>query len=120
MLAKPVLAGPGDTVVHTATAVVVNGRPEPLSSTRSRDSRGLAVPAAAYGTTVLREGEFWVHSPYADGSFDSRYLGVVRLEQMRGTVRPVLTWLTSGQRATLRARGLRPARCGLVACMQPR
>ena len=42
------------------------------------------MPAAAFGTVVLGEGEFWVHSPYADGSFDSRYLGVVRLEQTRG------------------------------------
>ncbi len=118
MLAKPVLAGPGDTVVHTPDAILVNGRAEPLSATRPRDSRGLAVPAAAYGTVVLREGEFWVHSPYADGSFDSRYLGVVRLQQTRGTVRPVLTWLTGRQRDALRARGLRPARCGLVACVQ--
>ena len=117
-LAKPVLAGPGDTVVHTRTAVVVNGRAEPRSPTRGRDSRGLRVPAAPYGTFVLGPGEYWLHSPYADASFDSRYLGVVRGEQLRGTLRPLLTWHTRSQHAALRARGLRARRCGLVACVQ--
>lgn len=117
-LAKPVVAGPGDTVVHTPDAISVNGRAEPLSATRSHDSRGLAVPNAPYGTFVLGAGEYWMHSPYADGSFDSRYLGVIRLEQVCGTLRPVLTWLTTAQRVALRCRGIRPRRCGLVACVQ--
>lgn len=117
MLAKPVVAGPGDTIVHTPGAVLVNGRAMPKSSTRTRDSRGLPVPVAEYGTFVLGEGEFWMHSPYADGSFDSRYLGVVRRDQLRGTMQPVLTWLTRSQRAALRARGLSGRRCGLVACV---
>ena len=39
MLTKPVLAGPGDTVVHTPAAVLVNGRAEPLSA------RGPGTPA---------------------------------------------------------------------------
>jgi conjugative transfer signal peptidase TraF len=106
MIAKPVVAAAGDTVVHTPDAVSVNGRALPLSATRTRDSRGLAVPVAAYATFVLGAGEYWVHSPYADGSFDSRYLGVVRAEQMRGIVRPLLTWLTAAQRDALRAREL--------------
>ena len=118
MLAKPVVAGPGDTVVHMQDAVRINGRALPRSATRTRDSGGLPVPAAEYGTFVLGEGEFWMHSPYHDGSFDSRYLGVVRRDQLRGTMRPVLTWLTREQHAALRARGFRPARCGLVACVQ--
>jgi hypothetical protein len=37
-----------------------------------------------------------MHSPYPDGSFDSRYLHVVRHGQLRGTMRPVLTWLPDG------------------------
>jgi conjugative transfer signal peptidase TraF len=118
MLAKPVVARPGDTVVHTPDAVTVNGRALPKSSTRTRDSRGLSVPVAEYGTFVLRDGEFWMHSPYHDGSFDSRYLGVVRREQLRGTMRPMVTWLTQEQRAALRARGLRAGRHGLVARVQ--
>lgn len=115
-LAKPVLAGPGDTVVHTAAAISVNGRAQPLSATRSRDSRGLELPVASFGTLVLGPGEYWMHSPYADGSFDSRYLGVVRREQMRGSLRPIITWLTRAQRDALRARGIQAGRCGLVAC----
>lgn len=118
MLAKPVVAGPGDTVVHTPDAVLVNGRALPLSATRTHDSRGLQIPMAGYGTFVLGEGEFWMHSPYHDGSFDSRYLGVVRRGQVRGTMLPLLTWLTRSQRAALRARGLHATRCGLVACVQ--
>lgn len=118
MLAKPVIAVAGDTVVHTPDAVLINGRALPKSATRSRDSRGLLVPVAEYRTLVLGEGEFWMHSQYADGSFDSRYLGVVRSDQLRGTVRPVLTWFTRSQRSALHTRGLRPGRCGLVACVQ--
>lgn len=118
MLAKPVVAAAGDTVVHTPDAVRVNGRALPRSSTRTHDARGLPVPVAEYRTFVLEEGEFWMHSPYADGSFDSRYLGVVRRDQLRGTMRPMVTWLTPDQHAALCARGLRPERCGLVACVQ--
>lgn len=118
-LAKPIVAGPGDTVAHTREAVAVNGRVLPRSGTRARDTRGLDVPSAPIGTVVLGPGEFWVHSPYAEGSFDSRYLGVVRLHQVRGIVRPVITWLTRSQRAALRARAIPPTRCGLVACPLP-
>lgn len=116
-LAKPVVAGPGDTILHSTEAVSVNGHREPLSATRSRDSQGLPVPTGREGRFVLGPGEYWVHSPYADGSFDSRYLGVIRREQMLGALRPVVTWLTGSQRAALRARGFQPARCGLVTCM---
>ena len=118
-LAKPVVAGPGDTVVHTREAVAVNGHVLPRSGTRARDTRGLDVPSAPLGTVVLGQGEFWVHSPYAEGSFDSRYLGVVRLDQVRGIVRPIITWLTGSQRAALSAREIPTARCGLVACPLP-
>jgi conjugative transfer signal peptidase TraF len=115
-LAKPVIAGPGDTVVHTSDAVSVNGRVQPRSATRTRDSRGLEVPTAPTGTLVLGPGEYWAHSPYADGSFDSRYLGVIRHDQIRGVMTPVLTWLTRSQRRALDLRGLRAERCGLVTC----
>lgn len=118
MLAKPVVAGPGDTVVHAPEALFVNGHALPNSSTATRDSRGLPVPVAEYRRFALEAGEFWTHSPYADGSFDSRYLGVVRTEQLHGTMRPVLTWLTRTQASAVRARGLRPERCGPVACVQ--
>jgi len=118
LLAKPVVAAAGDTVEHTPAAVVINGRALPLSPTRARDSHGRAIPIAPFGKRVLRSGEYWVHSPYAEASFDSRYVGIVRANQMRGTLTPVLTWITSGQRAALRARGLTPRRCGSVACVQ--
>lgn len=106
MLAKPVAAGPGDTVVHTAATVSINGRELPRSGTRNRDSRGLPIPTSAYGIHVLGRGEYWMHSPYADGSLDSRYLGVVRSAQLRGSLRPLVTWLTASQRSALRTRGL--------------
>lgn len=104
MLAKPVVATAGDTVVHRPDAVIVNGRRLPRSATRTHDSQGLAVPIAPFGMVILREGEYWMHSQYADGSFDSRYLGVVAQEQVRGVVRPVMTWLNQRQRATLHPR----------------
>jgi len=117
-LAKPVAAGPGDTVVHTPGAVWINGDRLPRSATRARDAQGLPLPQAPVGTIVLGPGEYWVHSPYADGSFDSRYLGVVRQVQLRGTVRPVLTWLTASQLSALRARHISVQRCGLAICLR--
>ncbi|NNC30773.1 S26 family signal peptidase [Longimicrobium terrae] len=118
MLAKPVVAGAGDTVIHTQTGVWINGWMLPRSGTRPRDSAGWPVPASTFGLIVLGPGEVWLHSPYAEGSFDSRYLGVVRRDQISGTMQPLLTWLTDRQRSSLRARGLRPTRCGPVACVQ--
>jgi conjugative transfer signal peptidase TraF len=118
-LAKPVAAGPGDTVVHTPEAVWINGHRLPQSATRALDAHGLPLPRGPVGTIVLRAGEFWTHSPYAEGSFDSRYLGIVRQEQLRGTVRPILTWLTTSQQAALRARGIPVQRCGPSICPAP-
>jgi conjugative transfer signal peptidase TraF len=115
-LAKPVVAGPGDTVVHTWEGISVNGRALPLSGTRARDSHGRAIPTAAIGTHVLGPHEYWTHSPYAEGSFDSRYIGPIGQNQIRGTLRPVLTWLTRSQRRALTARRLHASRCGLAAC----
>jgi hypothetical protein len=106
---------PGDTVEHTPGAVRINARELPLSATRTHDSRGLPVPVADYGLFVLGKGEFWVYSPYHDGSFDSRYVGVVGQDQLRGTMRPVVTWCTREQRGALRVRGMLTRRCGHVA-----
>ncbi|NNC30768.1 S26 family signal peptidase [Longimicrobium terrae] len=118
MLAKPVVAGPGDTVIHTPEGVWINGRTLPKSATRPRDSAGLPVPASKYGLIILGPGELWVHSPYADGSFDSRYVGVVQTHHVSGTMQPLFTWLMPAQRTALRARGVSPSRCSLVACVR--
>jgi conjugative transfer signal peptidase TraF len=115
-LAKPVIAGPGDTVVHSWGTVSVNGRAVPRSSTRRQDSHGLPLPTAPIGLRVLGPSEYWTYSPYADGSFDSRYVGVIDKEQIRGTLRPVVTWLTRSQLRALTARGVHASRCGLAAC----
>ena len=40
---------------------------------------------------VLKQGELLLLNPVVD-SFDSRYWGLLRVEQVVGTLEPVLTW----------------------------
>lgn len=119
MLVKPLIAGPGDTVVHLAGRLAINGCEIPQSATRPRDTDGRPVPHPPFGTTVLKPGEFWAYSPYADNSFDSRYVGPVVRSQMRGTIQGVATWTTAKQKRSLSMRLRSPSSTCLAARLGP-
>lgn len=96
-IAKPVAGVPGDRVRHSREGVWVNDRFLPRSRTERTDSRGVPMHHAPFGDRLLDAGEFWLHSPYAQRSLDSRILGPVRSADLRGELRPLLTWRTAAQ-----------------------
>jgi conjugative transfer signal peptidase TraF len=89
-LLKPVLAVEGDIVTTTERSVAVNSVLIAEGATRTVDSDGRPLPHHPFGRHELRRGELWVFSP-ARRSWDSRYFGPVRAEQVISTVEPVFT-----------------------------
>jgi conjugative transfer signal peptidase TraF len=90
-IGKVILASAGDTVGFSIYGVTLNGVPVPHSKPFDRDSRGRIVRHAPYRSYVLGDGEVWLWSPYAARSFDSRYFGPARIEQLCAVVRPLWT-----------------------------
>lgn len=87
-LAKPVAGLPGDTVLVDRRGVAVNGARLDRSAPLDRDRAGRSVEPQ-YGTHVLGEGEYWLHSGRVPTSIDSRYAGPVR--DVRERIRPLWT-----------------------------
>ena len=88
---KPVLAVPGDTIVATATGLVLNGVPVMNSKPLSSDRRGRPLPRLPAGRYPVGPDEFWLLSDYSRFSFDSRYFGAVKTGQVRAHVRALWT-----------------------------
>ena len=89
-IGKYVVAVAGDLVVSTRAGIKVNGKLQPNSKASRRDGAGRAMPQA-HLNQVLKQGELLLLNPVVD-SFDSRYWGLLRVEQVVGTLEPVLTW----------------------------
>lgn len=85
-LAKPVAGLPGDTILVDRQGVSVNGTWLPRSTPLDRDRAGRPVEPQ-FGTHVLGEGEYWLHSGRVPTSIDSRYAGPVR--DIREHVQPL-------------------------------
>lgn len=77
VIGKPVAGLPGDTIEVTTRGVLVNGRLLNRSGVQRHDRSGRVLPAAAQGKRILRAGEFWLQSEFAQNSFDSRIVGPV-------------------------------------------
>lgn len=96
-LLKAIGAVPGDTVTVNRNTVSVNGEPIPntsaLGSIRWKD-----------GTYRVGEREVWIFSTYVANSFDSRYFGPVKTENILAEARPVFV---TGNIEDMR-QGLRP------------
>jgi conjugative transfer signal peptidase TraF len=88
---KPILALPGDTVLVTATGLLVNGVSVPNSEPLSRDTKGRPLPRPQLGRYVVGADELWLVSEYSRFSFDSRYFGPVNADEVRGHVRVLWT-----------------------------
>ena len=87
-LAKPVAGLPGDTMLVDQQGVAVNGTRLDRSTPLDRDRAGRLVQPR-FGTHVLGEGEYWLHSGRVPTSIDSRYAGPVR--DVRERIRPLWT-----------------------------
>lgn len=77
VIGKPVAGLPGDTVEVNTRGVLVNGRLLHRSRVQRHDRSGRMLPAASNGKRILRAGEFWLQSEFAQNSFDSRVVGPV-------------------------------------------
>lgn len=91
-LGKAVLALEGDVVTLQSGGIRVNGAVVPRSATVPRDSRGRPLPHYPWGEYRLRAGQIWLFSPYRPNSYDSRYFGPVRLDDIVSVLKPVWTW----------------------------
>ena len=89
-IGKYVVAVAGDKVVSTSAGIEVNGKLQQNSKASSIDGAGRTMPQA-HLNHVLGQGELLLINSVED-SFDSRYWGLLRVEQVVGTLEPVLTW----------------------------
>jgi len=86
-LVKRVAAGPGDTVCAAGRRILVDGRM--VATRRARDAHGRALPRWT-GCRTLRAGDHLLLMTGHPGSFDGRYFGVSRAEDIIGPAR--LLW----------------------------
>ena len=89
---KVLAAVAGDRIEVTASAVLVNGVRLPHSRPLDRDRGGRELLPFAAGEHRLAPGEVWLYSPYEERSWDSRYFGPVRIENVATIVEPLATF----------------------------
>jgi conjugative transfer signal peptidase TraF len=89
---KVIGALPGDLVDIEPDSVSVNGVRFPDSATASRDSAGRPLAHVAWGKRRVSGGEVWLFGFNDRRSWDSRYFGPVPFANLRGELKPVVTW----------------------------
>lgn len=88
-LLKPIVAGEGDLVCVNEDGFSLNGRR--VADVQLTDSLGNPAPIWRE-CRRLEAGEFFVYSGHHERSLDSRYVGPVRAEEVRGVYVPLWTW----------------------------
>lgn len=91
-LVKQVVAMGGDTITVAMDFVAVNGKRLPYSATLKQDEKGLPVAAIERGIYVLKPDEVWLMGTHSTLSWDSRYYGALKKENINAVVKPLLTW----------------------------
>ena len=89
---KMVGALPGDVVDIEPGWVAVNGRRFSDSATASHDSPGRPLSHVAWGRRTVGAKQIWLFGFNDPRSWDSRYFGPVPLSNVRGDLKPVITW----------------------------
>ncbi|MEP6604606.1 MAG: conjugative transfer signal peptidase TraF [Nitrosospira sp.] len=89
---KRVLASANDRIEITGEGVRINGVPVPESGSLKADAAGRSMPLYPSGTYILAKSELLLMSDRSGTSFDGRYFGPVESSQIKGVIRPVLTW----------------------------
>ena len=90
-LLKPVVATEGDTVTLTPQSVFVNGVELPNTATLTYQAID-PVPAVPRGSYTVGAGEYWLVSTENKRSFDSRYFGALRREDIKSGMKPLLVF----------------------------
>ena len=91
-VAKVIGAIAGDVVELEPGWVAVNGVKFSNSQTASRDSAGRPLPHVLSGAHRVGAGEVWLFGFNNARSWDARYFGPVPSADLRGVLRPVVTW----------------------------
>ena len=91
-VAKLLLGFPGDLLELRPGWVAVNGVKFPNSQTAVRDSAGRPLAHVPSGAQRVGAGEVWLFGFNNVRSWDARYFGPVPLANVRGVLRPLVTW----------------------------
>jgi conjugative transfer signal peptidase TraF len=89
---KRVLAMAGDRVTSREEGITVNGKPLRESVPRKTDSAGRVLPRYPFSDYRLKESELLLMSDVSGTSFDARYFGPVNARQLRGVIKPLVTF----------------------------
>jgi conjugative transfer signal peptidase TraF len=90
-LMKPVVATPGQRVLLDARGISVGTRLLPNTAPLPFDAKHRELRAWPAGCYTVEPGTLWVASSVHPGSYDSRYLGPIRTDQILYRLRPL--WL---------------------------
>ena len=91
-VAKLIAALPGDTVEVERGWVAINGARLPHSRVAERDSAARTLPHVPWGQRSVAPGEVWLFGFHDPRSWDGRYFGPIPISNVRGMLKPVLTW----------------------------
>jgi conjugative transfer signal peptidase TraF len=91
-VAKVVGAIAGDVVELEPGWVAVNGVKFPNSEMAARDSANRPLGHVPLGVRRVGEGEVWLFGFNNARSWDARYFGPVPSANLRGGLKPVVTW----------------------------
>ena len=91
-LIKQVAATAGDRVTVCEAGVFVNGSRLENSAPMTTDLYGQALPHVALENYELGTGEVLAMSTHHPRSFDGRYFGLIRRDQIRSVLASVWTW----------------------------
>lgn len=93
-LAKRVAALPGDHVCTIGRAIFIDG--DVVARRRKRDSNGRPMPAW-HGCRRLAGSEIFLLNADVADSFDGRYFGPTRMDEVIGRLVPLWTWAAGEQ-----------------------
>jgi conjugative transfer signal peptidase TraF len=89
---KRVLAAKDDRVTINSDGVFVNGASLPHSVPFDADEAGRPMPHYHVTSLRLASDDVLLMSDICDASFDARYFGPIKRQQIKWAIRPILTW----------------------------
>jgi conjugative transfer signal peptidase TraF len=89
---KRVVAMGDDRVAVTGEGMRVNGKLLPLTVPLAADKAGRVMPHYEFSEYALGQSELLLMSEVSGTSFDGRYFGPLEVGQVRGVIRPIITF----------------------------